>query len=92
MPSYGASGAAPLASMSVEELIAAVELEWQERALCAQTDPEAFFPSRKKAVLHVRQNASAKAVKFVTSVWNTLLNTMNALESGVVCRSVNGVA
>ena len=39
MPSYGASGAAPLASMSVEELIAAVELEWQERALCAQTDP-----------------------------------------------------
>ena len=21
-----------------------VELSWQERALCAQTDPEAFFP------------------------------------------------
>ena len=46
MPSYGASGAAPLASMSVEELIAAVELDWQERALCAQTDPEAFFPEK----------------------------------------------
>ena len=25
---------------------AANELEWQERALCAQTDPEAFFPEK----------------------------------------------
>jgi WhiB family redox-sensing transcriptional regulator len=24
----------------------ATELEWQERALCAQTDPEAFFPEK----------------------------------------------
>ena len=24
----------------------AVELSWQERALCAQTDPEAFFPEK----------------------------------------------
>ncbi len=23
-----------------------VELSWQERALCAQTDPEAFFPDK----------------------------------------------
>lgn len=23
-----------------------VELQWQERALCAQTDPEAFFPEK----------------------------------------------
>ena len=46
MTSYGAPGAVPLASMSVEELITAVELEWQERALCAQTDPEAFFPEK----------------------------------------------
>jgi WhiB family redox-sensing transcriptional regulator len=27
-----------------EEVIA--ELQWQERALCAQTDPEAFFPEK----------------------------------------------
>ena len=46
MTSYGAPGAVPLASMSVEELITAVELEWQERAVCAQTDPEAFFPEK----------------------------------------------
>jgi WhiB family transcriptional regulator, redox-sensing transcriptional regulator len=25
---------------------ASEELEWQERALCAQTDPEAFFPEK----------------------------------------------
>jgi WhiB family transcriptional regulator, redox-sensing transcriptional regulator len=25
---------------------AAEEQEWQERALCAQTDPEAFFPEK----------------------------------------------
>lgn len=24
----------------------AAELEWQERALCAQTDPESFFPEK----------------------------------------------
>jgi WhiB family transcriptional regulator, redox-sensing transcriptional regulator len=24
----------------------AIELSWQERALCAQTDPEAFFPEK----------------------------------------------
>ena len=23
-----------------------VELSWQERSLCAQTDPEAFFPEK----------------------------------------------
>src|SRR6476646_10392742 len=23
-----------------------VEVDWQERALCAQTDPEAFFPEK----------------------------------------------
>ncbi len=25
---------------------AVTELQWQERALCAQTDPEAFFPEK----------------------------------------------
>lgn len=40
-------GAGPIATM----LYAAVpseqpEQDWQERALCAQTDPEAFFPEK----------------------------------------------
>ncbi|NMO02036.1 WhiB family transcriptional regulator [Gordonia sp. TBRC 11910] len=29
-----------------DELFDAVEEQWQERALCAQTDPEAFFPEK----------------------------------------------
>lgn len=29
-----------------DELAQDVELSWQERALCAQTDPEAFFPEK----------------------------------------------
>lgn len=28
------------------ELITDEAMEWQERALCAQTDPEAFFPEK----------------------------------------------
>ena len=28
------------------ELAESVELQWQEQALCAQTDPEAFFPEK----------------------------------------------
>jgi WhiB family redox-sensing transcriptional regulator len=28
------------------DLIADEAMEWQERALCAQTDPEAFFPEK----------------------------------------------
>jgi WhiB family transcriptional regulator, redox-sensing transcriptional regulator len=32
------------AVLAVDELPA--ELAWQERALCAQTDPEAFFPEK----------------------------------------------
>jgi WhiB family redox-sensing transcriptional regulator len=31
---------------AVEAVDVAGELEWQERALCAQTDPEAFFPEK----------------------------------------------
>ncbi len=29
-----------------EELFDTIEDQWQERALCAQTDPEAFFPEK----------------------------------------------
>ena len=33
-----------VADMVLVPLSDVEELEWQERALCAQTDPEAFFP------------------------------------------------
>ncbi|ANE03396.1 WhiB family transcriptional regulator [Corynebacterium crudilactis] len=32
--------------MTLDDLFGAVEQEWQEQALCAQTDPEAFFPEK----------------------------------------------
>ena len=31
--------------MTLDELFGTVEQEWQDQALCAQTDPEAFFLS-----------------------------------------------
>ncbi len=50
--SYLPSGAAPT-SITVAPVLPLfgsteddVELGWQERALCAQTDPEAFFPEK----------------------------------------------
>ncbi len=40
----------PLPALSLvtgfDELFETIEDQWQERALCAQTDPEAFFPEK----------------------------------------------
>ena len=36
----------PAAAVADDVEEAPSELEWQERALCAQTDPEAFFPEK----------------------------------------------
>ncbi len=41
--------AAPRLSLVVtgfDEMFESIEEQWQERALCAQTDPEAFFPEK----------------------------------------------
>lgn len=35
-----------MADMVLVPLSDAEEMSWQERALCAQTDPEAFFPEK----------------------------------------------
>jgi WhiB family redox-sensing transcriptional regulator len=35
-----------LVSSEFDELFDNLEEQWQERALCAQTDPEAFFPEK----------------------------------------------
>lgn len=32
--------------LTLDELFGTVEQEWQDQALCAQTDPEAFFPEK----------------------------------------------
>lgn len=40
--------ARPMLSLvsGLDELFDSIEDQWQERALCAQTDPEAFFPEK----------------------------------------------
>lgn len=35
-----------LVATEFDDLFEAVEEQWQDRALCAQTDPEAFFPEK----------------------------------------------
>ena len=37
----------PALSVDIQGVLGeGVELSWQEKALCAQTDPEAFFPEK----------------------------------------------
>ena len=43
--SLGREGRAVSEVLTLQDELAG-ELEWQERALCAQTDPEAFFPEK----------------------------------------------
>jgi WhiB family redox-sensing transcriptional regulator len=35
-----------LVTLASDDMFEAVEDQWQDRALCAQTDPEAFFPEK----------------------------------------------
>ncbi len=45
----GERDSAPRLSLVVpgfDEMFESIEEQWQERALCAQTDPEAFFPEK----------------------------------------------
>ena len=39
------------------------ELEWQERALCAQTDPEAFFPEKGGSTREAKRICTTCAVR-----------------------------
>ncbi|SDQ88866.1 transcription factor WhiB [Thermostaphylospora chromogena] len=42
----GAAGRCAVADLVGAQALSAEDLGWQERALCAQTDPEAFFPEK----------------------------------------------
>ncbi len=46
-----------------EALFDAVEDEWQDRALCAQTDPEAFFPEKGGSTREAKRICSGCEVK-----------------------------
>ncbi|MBN9644481.1 WhiB family transcriptional regulator [Corynebacterium mendelii] len=49
--------------MSIDALFDAVEGEWQEQALCAQTDPEAFFPEKGGSTKDAKRICKACAVR-----------------------------
>ena len=57
------SGLSPAATMSIDALFSAVEGEWQEQALCAQTDPEAFFPEKGGSTKDAKRICKACAVR-----------------------------
>jgi len=66
------------------------ELGWQERALCAQTDPESFFPEKGGSTREARKSASP--VRSAPSALNTRSPMTSASASGAVCPSANGAA
>lgn len=51
------------AGLSIDELFGAVEQEWQDQALCAQTDPEAFFPEKGGSTREAKRICQACAVR-----------------------------
>ena len=51
------------AALSIEELFGAVEQEWQDQALCAQTDPEAFFPEKGGSTREAKRICQACPVR-----------------------------
>ncbi len=51
------------ASYGVYGFDAEEELRWQERALCAQTDPEAFFPEKGGSTREAKRICTTCAVR-----------------------------
>ena len=54
---------AAAAALSLDELFGAVEQEWQDQALCAQTDPEAFFPEKGGSTREAKRICQACSVR-----------------------------
>lgn len=46
-----------------DQLFDAVEQDWQEQALCAQTDPEAFFPEKGGSTREAKRICMACGVR-----------------------------
>ena len=66
----------------------AEELGWQDRALCAQTDPEAFFPEKGGSTREAK--GSAAAARSGPSAWSTRWRTTSGSASGAACPSGSG--
>lgn len=50
-------------TMPLDSLFGAVEQEWQEQALCAETDPEAFFPDKGGSTREAKRICQACGVR-----------------------------
>ena len=62
----GASNDGPVlrgVNMPLDALFGAVEQEWQEQALCAETDPEAFFPDKGGSTREAKRICQACGVR-----------------------------
>lgn len=59
----GAPVDATVLDLSVSELFADTEESWQDRALCAQTDPEAFFPEKGGSTREAKRICTGCEVK-----------------------------
>ncbi|GAB2500219.1 Transcriptional regulator WhiB2 [Corynebacterium atrinae] len=59
----GGNSGSGSAALSLDELFGAVEQEWQDQALCAQTDPEAFFPEKGGSTREAKRICQACSVR-----------------------------
>ena len=80
---------ADVGGMTLDELFGTVEQEWQDQALCAQTDPEAFFPEKGGST---REAKRVRPVQCVMSAWSTHSSMMSALVFGAACPTVSAAA
>ncbi|RNE48759.1 WhiB family transcriptional regulator [Corynebacterium alimapuense] len=49
--------------LTLDDLFGVVEQEWQDQALCAQTDPEAFFPEKGGSTREAKRICQACSVR-----------------------------
>ena len=56
-------GEGPLSTPSLVDMLDEGLLAWQERALCAQTDPEAFFPEKGGSTREAKRVCAACEVR-----------------------------
>ena len=71
-------------------VVSSEQLSWQERALCAQTDPEAFFPEKGGSTREAKR--VCLPVRCAQSVLSMRSLMMSGLEFGAVYQNVNVAA
>ncbi len=74
----------------LDAMVDPAEEQWQDRALCAQTDPEAFFPEKGGSTREA--SASASGARCGANASSTHSPTTSASVSGAGCRNANAGA